>query len=309
MAAAKAQDRPFFAFLNYFDAHAPYIPLPRYQARFGTPRRSPRDYQVLHTFEYLDKEKMPKRDILMARDCYDECIAFLDEQLGKLLDELERQNLLDSTLVVITSDHGEAFGDHLVFGHGNSLYLDEIAVPLVILSPGAPAGRVVFAPVSLRDLPATVIDQLGLADGSPFPGHSLAAYWWLTPGQKLPEVSPALSEQVKSTAFEPHAEHGPSLRAFQMSLVAEGRHYFRDDSGSEHLHDLSDDQYETILNLASSPASKQLVGFYRKMLLDALNGNPGSLDAESAYLNAYKHWLKSAVEDSSSPGEPTTALK
>ncbi len=48
----------------------------------------------------------------MARDCYDDCIAFLDEQLGKLLEELERQGLLDNTLVIITSDHGEAFGDH-----------------------------------------------------------------------------------------------------------------------------------------------------------------------------------------------------
>ena len=79
--------------------------------------------------------------------------------------------------MIITSDHGESFGDHGFFGHGNSLYLDEIAVPLVILSPDAPAGRVVAEPVSLRDLPATVVDLLGLSAGSPFPGHSLAAYW------------------------------------------------------------------------------------------------------------------------------------
>ncbi len=79
--------------------------------------------------------------------------------------------------MIITSDHGEAFGDHGFFGHGYSVYLDEIGVPLVILSPDAPAGRVVDSPVSLRDLPATVVDQLGLSAGSPFPGRSLAAYW------------------------------------------------------------------------------------------------------------------------------------
>ena len=78
-----------------------------------------------------------KRDIQMARDCYDDCIAFLDEQLGRLLDELRRQGLLDNTVVIITSDHGEAFGDHGIFGHSHSVYLDEIGVPLVILAPGA----------------------------------------------------------------------------------------------------------------------------------------------------------------------------
>ena len=178
-------DRPFFAFLNYYDAHAPYFPSPRHPARFGVGPKSPRDYRLLYKFHEATKSiKLPVRDIAMARDCYDDCIAFLDEQLGKLLEELKRQGLLDNTLVIITSDHGEAFGDHGLFGHGNSLYLDEIAVPLVMLCPGAPAGRVVDAAVSLRDLPATVLDLLGLADGSPLPGHSLAAYWWLTPGRR-----------------------------------------------------------------------------------------------------------------------------
>ena len=284
-------DRPFFAFLNYYDAHAPYVPSPRNPARFGVPPKSPRDYRLLHDFELADKDKMPVRDILMARDCYDDCIAFLDEQLGRLLDELQRQGLLDNTLVIITSDHGEAFGDHRLFGHGNSVYLDEIGVPLVILSPGAPAGRVVVAPVSLRDLPATVLDQLGLADGSPFPGHSLAAYWRVTPGQKPPLISPAISEQVKATASELQT----GLCAFQLSLVAQGRHYFRGHSGREHLYDLNSDPYEQV-DLVNSPGGGQLVRAYRQMLLDALTANPGSIEAENAYLGAHKQWLKSASE-------------
>ena len=96
------------------------------------------------------------------------------------------------------------------FLHANSVYLDEIAVPLVILSPDAPAGRVVAEPVSLRDLPATVVDRLGLSAGSPFPGHSLAAYWSSAPGQTPPEITPALSEYATATAFQPQAER--SLR-------------------------------------------------------------------------------------------------
>ena len=205
--------------------------------------------------------------------------------------ELQRQGLLDNTLVIITSDHGEAFGDHRFFGHGNAVYLDEIGVPLVILSPGAPAGRVVVGPVSLRDLPATVLDQLGLADGSPFPGHSLAAYWRLAPGQKPPLVSPAISEQVNAAASELQT----GRCAFQLSLVAQGRHYFRGDSGREELYDLNSDPYEKV-NLVNSPGGGQLVRAYRRMLLDALTANPGSIEAENAYLGAYKQRLKSASE-------------
>ena len=107
-------------------------------------------------------------------------------------------------MVIITSDHGEAFGDHGLFGHGPGVYLDEIGVPLVILAPGAPAGRVVDSPVSLRDLPATVVDLLGLSAGSPFPGRSLAAYWHSAPG-KVPQgiTTPALSEEISATEFQP----------------------------------------------------------------------------------------------------------
>ncbi len=131
-------------------------------------------------FVGIAKHELPDRDVLMARDCYDDCIALLDEQLDLLLGELERQGLLENTDVIITSDHGEAFGVHRL--HRPFLHrflLEEIGVPLVILSPAAPAGRVVDSPVSLRDLPATVVDLLGMSAASPFPGRSLAAFWKL----------------------------------------------------------------------------------------------------------------------------------
>ena len=79
----------------------------------------------------------------------------------------------------------------------------------MILSPDAPAGRVVDSPVSLRDLPATVVDLLGLSAGSPFPGRSLAAYWGRRPGKSPPEITtPAFSEQADATAFQPQPGSG-----------------------------------------------------------------------------------------------------
>ncbi len=71
----------------------------------------------------------------MALDCYNDCISFLDDQLDQLLGQLRGQGLLENTTVVITSDHGEGFGEHGFFGHAYGTCLDETGVPLVILSP------------------------------------------------------------------------------------------------------------------------------------------------------------------------------
>jgi arylsulfatase A-like enzyme len=292
-------DRPFFAFLNYFDAHAPYVPPPGYEGRFGIRPRPPRDHLFLLGRMDLENNPTVKRDIRMAHDCYDDCIAFLDEQLGRLLEDLGRQGILDNTVVIITSDHGEAFGDHGQFGHISSLYLDVTGVPLVILSPSAPAGRVVNSPVSLRDLPATVLDQLGLSAGSPFPGRSLAAYWPSAPGQAPEEkATPALTERADPIAFQAQPGSGTGNSGLQMSLVASGHHYLRDGTGAEILYDLRRDPFEKN-NLMDSPNGEQAVGAFRSKLLDVLTNNRGSIEAEQAYLTPYRRVLKALIEERS----------
>jgi arylsulfatase A-like enzyme len=289
-------DRPFFAYLNYFDAHEPYMPPPGYAGRFGISPRTARDYQFLLDYGSPGWKSVLNRDVGMARDCYDDCIAFIDEHVGQLIDELHGQGLLANTLVIITSDHGESFGDHGYFLHGTGLYLDETAVPLVILAPDAPAGRVVDQPVSLRDLPATVVDQLGLSAGSPFPGRSLASSWHVPRGAP-PENTPVLSEHATETAFwQPDADHSLRRRDVQMSLVARGQHYIRDGFGSEQLYNLSQDPFESA-NLASTPGGTKAVGDFRRMLLDVLAQNPGTSAAEKAYLVAYRQWLQTIVND------------
>jgi arylsulfatase A-like enzyme len=304
----RQKDRPFFAFLNYFDAHEPYMPAPEYAGRFGIRPRTPRDHQFLLDYGTTGSKSFQVRDVQMARDCYDDCIAFLDDRLGRLLEKLQGRGLLDNTLVIITSDHGESFGDHGIFLHANNVFVDEVAVPLVILSPDAPAGLAVAEPVSLRDLPATVVDRLGLLAGSPFPGHSLAAYWSLAPGQAPPEITPALSEHAAPTAFQPQPEQSLRRRDVQMSLVARGRHYIRDGSGSELLYDLRRDPFDSV-NLIDSVEGKQAAGVLRRMLFDVLTNNPGSIEVENAYLKSYRQWLKSLVEESPGPREPISAIE
>jgi arylsulfatase A-like enzyme len=304
----RRQDRPFFAFLNYFDAHDPYVPPAGYVGRFGIRPKSARDYQLLIDFAHMNTT-IAARDVVMARDCYDDCIAFLDDQLGRLLEELREQGLLDHTLVIITSDHGESFGIHGgIFGHGGSLYLDEIAVPLVIMAPGECAGRVVADPVSLRDLPATVVDQLGLSAGSPFSGRSLACLWRSSSEPSRAEITPAFSEIAHPAAVQPQPGNGLSRRGLQMSLVAQGRHYVRDGLGSERLYDLRRDPFEMV-DLMGRAEGKQVVGLYRRMLLNVLTQTPGSIQTEDAYLKPFRQRLKSLVEESTALPEAVSALR
>ena len=293
-------DRPFFAFLNEFDAHSPYIAPPGRQGRFGMRPRTAGDYRVLLDFTTMDKNRITRRDVWLARDCYHDCIAFLDDQLGRLLDELQRRGLLENTDVIITSDHGEEFGEHLYFGHAYNTNLDAIGVPLVILSPRAPKGWVVSGPVSLRDLAATVVDLLGLSAGSPLPGRSLAACWASGPGTPPEATSPALTEQAEAAAFQPPPRQGREHPGFQMSLVDSGHHYIRHGMGLEQLYDLRVDPSERVNLMASAQGGRRVVPF-RKMLLEVLTANPGSVEVERAYLEPYRKWLEALVQ---SPPEP-----
>jgi arylsulfatase A-like enzyme len=292
-------DRPFFAFLNLFDAHDPYIPQPGFAGRFGIPPTTRRDYRVLMDFVGLEKDKIPFRDIVMARDCYDDCVAYLDEQLGRLLGELERRGVLADTDVIITSDHGEGFAEHGTLGHSYNVFLEEIRVPLVILAQDAPADREVFHPVSLRALPATVVERAGLAAGSPFPGRSFVGDWG-SPTGRVPEVAaPVLSEQVERSirgASRPQRWPEGEPPRFQLSVVSSNYHYIRTGTGGEGLFDLMKDPYER-LNLVVAGVGGDQVEAFRRMLLTSLTDNVGSVEVERAYLEEYRRSLEALVRE------------
>ena len=234
--------RPFFAFLNYLDAHAPYIPPARATHHFGRRPETPADIQFLNAwqkFEYLSDDS---RQTELARDAYDDCIAYLDDALGRLFDDLGRQGLMENTLVVVTADHGEELGEHKLVGHGRSLYQDELHVPLLIVKPGlAPSGQVVAEPVSLRDLPATIVDLVGLSDHAPFPGRSLALLWADRPGSEKPGPSLVRSEASIRRKTSQNESRPPALRGPMVSIVAEGMTYIRNSNGAEEVYRLVED--------------------------------------------------------------------
>jgi len=297
-------DRPFFAFLNDFDVHDPYIPPLEFQGRFGIQPRGVRDFQLLFGFVAVDKDTMNQRDFLMARDCYDACIALLDEKLGRLLDELERRRILDDTVVIITSDHGEAFAEHGYCGHSMAVDIEQVGVPLVILAPGAPKGRKVTTPVSLRDLGATVTDLLGLAEDAPFPGRTLAEYWRF-PDDSAPArpASPVLSERADEKIFEPGNDAAAIGHQFQLGVVSpDGVQYIRTGLGGEKLYNLARDP-DARLDLIGTPAGDALVGRLRTLLRDALTKDQGSSEVEAAYLAEYRRGLDDHVRTAARPDD------
>jgi arylsulfatase A-like enzyme len=235
--------RPYFAFLNYFDAHHPYLPPTPFD------EHRPRSFEEglgLRHWWWIDKLRLPPEHVDLAQKAYTDCLRYLDRQLGLLMDELKRRGELDNTLVVLVSDHGEHFGEHGLFLHGNSLYQPLLHVPLVIRWPGRiPAGRRIRVPVSTRHLPATIMDLAGLAADGPLSGGSLAPL--LHPGMppNTPEPSPVISELFNASPQPPDRGRSPIARGAMRSVVLGTVKYVRNGDGIEELYDLCRDPEET----------------------------------------------------------------
>ena len=259
--------RPFFAFLNFNDAHSPYVVPDPTIPGFGLRPSSSRDLRTLAAWTTVDKAILSPRDVRMATDLYDDCIAELDRRLGTLIEELGRRGVLDDTVVIVTSDHGEHLGDHRLFFHGCSLYRQLVQVPLVIVGPvGVPAGRKVTSPASLRDVPATVVELLGLGPETPFPGRSLSRFWGEPTGRASPGANsePLLMETGKPL-FLANQGREPAAKGPLSSLITSGMHYIRWADRSEELFLLDSDPEERT-NLSRSPTSALALPGLRKSL-------------------------------------------
>lgn len=190
----RTESRPFFAFVNYMDAHEVYLPPAPFRGRFGpdTARRNEMTRYGLGGLGFrLGKAAMTPAQVLAERNAYEESIASLDHHIGALFDSLDARGVLKNTIVIVTSDHGEHFGEHRKWEHANTLYPQLLHVPLMIRAPGrAPAGVRVQEFVSLRDVAATV---LAMGPGSAeLPGRTLSHFWNSSAASASRPVSPVL---------------------------------------------------------------------------------------------------------------------
>lgn len=187
---------PWAACINLMDAHYPYLPRESY-SRWGDDILKNLHREAMGgplTTQYLGDR--PFWELEATESLYDDCIRQVDDYVGKLIDELDANGELDETLVVVTSDHGEGFGEYSnlndkvrLIDHSWGIG-DEVAhVPLVVKSPGESSGDTVTTPATLTQFPNVVQETLEGGNGSFAPDTGCAlttSYRIQEPGDELP---------------------------------------------------------------------------------------------------------------------------
>lgn len=183
-------DEPFFLYAHATDPHAPYRPPPPFESRYANPAETPefnRNYNNFKTSrEYgggavISREKCakagihPDRFIHEAIDRYDGEVLHNDHSFELLVDKLKQLGILDNTLIIVLSDHGEEFWDHGWTAHGHSVYQELTHCMLMMWNPRLfPKPLRISNPVQLIDVMPTVLDLLGLKAPEITEGQSLA---------------------------------------------------------------------------------------------------------------------------------------
>jgi arylsulfatase A-like enzyme len=233
--------RPYFLFVNYMDAHSPYsVPEP-FNHRFGRARKS-----LLRQMASLERGRFAQpptpEDRQSLIDAYDNGLAYLDAQFGELLKFLAGQPEWSNTYVIVTSDHGDSFGEHGTYQHGWNLYRELLHVPLVVYGPGVPAGMHISYLARTRELFSTILD-LSAQPSAILRRTTLRRFW--RPGFEPQPYDEATIAEL--TSYDPaHPRHGC------ISLMTPQWHYIHFTAGKAELYRWPLDPLEQD-NLANSP--------------------------------------------------------
>jgi arylsulfatase A-like enzyme len=189
--ARSGRDAPFFLFVHTYEVHLPYLLEGKEDAAIAAamtpddPRRIPPARQAQGTLAHNSgRSRFPPRDLDRLRALHTGEVHRLDGVVGRFLDRLAELGLEESTLVVLTADHGDQFGEDDRVGHGNSLHNRVLHVPLAFRWPGRIAPGHSDTPVQLVDVLPTLLDLAGLAAPDDLDGRSLAP---AMRGETLPE--------------------------------------------------------------------------------------------------------------------------
>ena len=284
-------DAPFFLFLHTYAAHQYHPPKDIYDQdlaisestwTFGRqlPPISPEAFRA-NPPSAADQEHL--------RLLYDACVRHADEEFGAVMRHLDASGLLETSYVVVFSDHGEELFEQGDFGHSNSLRESLLRVPLMISGPGVPAG-VIDAPVSLVDLPPTLCTLLGLPIDPAFQGRTLLEVGEPVGGAPsfvaTSEFSPVFSE------VSHHEYHRDSLRLDKWKVVRDYGPGGREAGATpiERLFDLTSEEGEATDLAADQP---DLLG----RLLERLEARREAIDAAAAGLPEDRTGVSDATKD------------
>lgn len=182
---------PFFLYTHFREPHFPYDQPPPFDAVFGQkdgplPASARTDRYLARRVNGGEQSLSPD-EVRQIVDFYDGGLAFVDQQVGRVLQVLEERGLLERSVVILTADHGEALHEHAFLGHTSEVWEEVAHIPLIVRLPGsAAAGRRVDAFASLLDVAPTVAEALGFElPGSEIQGRSLFPVIAGAPGSRV----------------------------------------------------------------------------------------------------------------------------
>lgn len=249
-----SQNHKFFLFLNYMDAHWPYLPPGRFATLY--PGRD-RDLRYSTSEQQVLSQKRPlsdhERQAYISQ--YDGGIAYMDWCLGQFIAQLKQRGLYDNTLLIVASDHGEAFGERNLLGHALAVYQDEIHVPLLIKYPHSTTGAVIAEPVSLVDIMPTILDAQGYEIPPGIQGRSL-----LRPAGATRDIFSEGFATSTNTRFSKR------FRGVQQAIFSGPMKFIEWSTGNKEFYDLSQDPDElhNLLPAGSAAALESKLAAFRQ---------------------------------------------
>lgn len=185
--AQSQSDEPFLLYINYMDAHLPYRVPEQYRRMFMNDEQVARSYQLRwrayghitrvmsEQFNVEGPDFLTPKDIDVLTSQYDACIRYVDDRIAEMIRMFEERDLIDNTIVIVASDHGEYLNTHGLWGHRYLAFDDVARVALLIKDVGRERSARIGTPVSLADLFA-VVKRVTQAEGAATEGDLLAHF-------------------------------------------------------------------------------------------------------------------------------------
>lgn len=242
------KEKPFFLWIHYMDVHEPYLPERKYINKID-PSIDLTGDQMMKLFHevLLKRDVSDPRNVELFKKLYLAHVIEVDEAVKEFFSNLRKGKHLDDTIVIITSDHGDEFGEHGSLSHDGKMYSELIDVPLFIYDPSLENGVVTDKIVSTIDLCPTIAYLFGLGKIAQFEGHSLL------PPEEYPD---------KGVFGETIGKHGSSegdvLRGVFFYREDDMKIIYSEENDSWELYNLKEDPKELSNIVDTSPQADSM---------------------------------------------------
>ncbi len=282
---------PFLAMCEYSDLHHPYLAPKPYRYRYLPglwPRFSPHLWRLnRNPFLYMTGvEPATPQDLEHLRALYDGALAYVDAHVGQLLDGLRHLGILDQTMIILLSPHGENIGEHGLGAHQSALYETVLHTPLIVrYPPAAPAGLRLSSLVQSVDILPTLLEIAGRSPHAlALPGRSLLPF---EPGRVYRETAYAqwegvIPDQLRLLTEAPAQAflRARFTRTLQMWRRGDDK-YIQGSDGSQELYNLALDPHELENRLSQEPEKAQALAAEMTAWLSSLSGQAGPADPDT----------------------------